>query len=327
MVPHDCLTLLNHVTGKKTVDYTGRTVGSIVVKGLIDGWESKDLLKDNVWVLYCTEYDCLRTVSVKTLRPMLSTGVATGKYWDSRYDKFIGNVYPGTTLTILGHESRQRKKGDKMGYERYFNCQCSISGATRWVTVNDVFSGNTTTLKNYASLRPEGLLIDPDLDDFIGLNSVYKGITVQATDGRGLTYYRVTINGLPQLLHRVAWFVRYGVWTNRSQEIHHINHNTLDNRISNLELLDRKGIRNNSQSLHKMKTQGGRPVSSAYKGVSWDKSKGLWKACCTLRNKSVHIGRYKTEAEARDAYDAFVENLNKEYGCIFTLNRDLHLLP
>jgi hypothetical protein len=323
MVSRGESTLLNHATGKKTVDYTGRMTGSVVVKGLIDDWKIKDLLEDEVWVLYCTKYNCSRVIRAKQLRHLLCCTSASGKNWESRHDHLIGTVYPGTALTILGHSLMGKSNGRN---ERFFQCHCSMSGATRWILANDVITGKTTTLKIGARMRPKGLLIDQDLDDFIGTKNVYAAMPVQLTDGRLLTYYRVTIDGDPELIHRVAWFVRSGVWPDTLKTIHHINHNTLDNRICNLELLDRKGVRNNGQSVHKRVTQNGVPVSSQYKGVHWDKSRKLWVASCKFRQKNIYIGGYELETEARDAYDQCVDELNKKHGCIFTLNRELHLL-
>jgi hypothetical protein len=319
--------LINPATGKTTVDYTGRTRESVTVQGLTTVTAATNLLLDPVWLLYCSVYDCHRIVSVKTLRPMLSgKNNISGRGWESRYDKLIGFVYPGTSLTVLSHALKPRKKGAIMTHERHIECLCNISNITRWLTAHDLTSGNTKTFRLYAAMRPTGLLIDPITELFIGSNAVYEGVTNIATDGRAVTYYRISIDGLPQLLHRVVWFLHHGVYPTTAQEIHHKDHNTADNRIKNLELLDRKGIRNNSQSLHKMRSVRGVPVTSQYKGVSWNKQKNKWCASITVGGRSKYIGYYTTERAAASAYDKHALHLNTSKECIYTLNSELHLL-
>lgn len=63
----------------------------------------------------------------------------------------------------------------------------------------------------------------------------------------------------------------------------HLNGNPLDNRKSNLRTAS---FLQNSQNRH------------STKGYSWDESKHLW----LVRYKGVFYGRYKTEAEAQEAY-------------------------
>jgi hypothetical protein len=250
----------------------------------------------------------------------------SGRAWESRYDKLIGFVYPGTSLTVLSHALKPRTKGKVTSQERHIECVCSISNTTRWITAHDLTSGNTKTFKIGSALRPQGLLIDPVTDAFIGNHAVYEGGTNIATDGRVTTYYRISIDGLPQLLHRVVWFLHHGVYPTATQEIHHKSHNTADNRLANLELLERSGVRNNNQSLHKVHTVRGCAVTSRYKGVSWDESKNKWAASIGFAGKQYFLGRYTIEADAMCAYDQAADALNAGCGAIYTLNRELHLL-
>ncbi len=85
--------------------------------------------------------------------------------------------------------------------------------------------------------------------------------------------------------------------------VDHINGNPLDNRRDNLQVCSqsynvRKGIK--------------RPnTSSKYKGVCYCKRDRNWCASIKIKNKSIHIGKYKTELEAGNAYNEYLEK-NKE---------------
>jgi len=48
--------------------------------------------------------------------------------------------------------------------------------------------------------------------------------------------------------------------------------------------------------------RSGRVVSSKYRGVSWDSHRSKWAAAIKFRDTRIHIGRFDSEEEARDAY-------------------------
>lgn len=83
---------------------------------------------------------------------------------------------------------------------------------------------------------------------------------------------------------------------NAPPELHvdHINHDTLDNRKSNLRLATRP---------QNMANQRSRKVTSIYKGVSWDKERNKWRSVIGARENYLMIGRYDSEEEAGMAYD------------------------
>ena len=78
-------------------------------------------------------------------------------------------------------------------------------------------------------------------------------------------------------------------------EIHvdHEDHNGLNCQRSNL----RKCVRGENDG-NRRKTRG----SSQYRGVSWSKGKGRWRACITIE-KTVHLGYFVNEREAALVYD------------------------
>jgi len=47
-----------------------------------------------------------------------------------------------------------------------------------------------------------------------------------------------------------------------------------------------------------------KPISSAYRGVNWDKRKGKWKTQLALGGKKKHLGHFEDEEDAARAYDA-----------------------
>lgn len=73
-------------------------------------------------------------------------------------------------------------------------------------------------------------------------------------------------------------------------KIDHINGNKLDNRRSNLRLVDDTG---NAQNMRKR----GRNTSG-YRGVSWSKKQGQWQAYAHKQRKLIHLGFYDDLQEA-----------------------------
>jgi len=113
---------------------------------------------------------------------------------------------------------------------------------------------------------------------------------VENTDNHSKGYNRVRINGKKISRHRLIAYCFLGLddivgEKNNNNCIDHINRNKLDNRVENLKITTNQG---NHFNLSKAK------------GYSWDKNK--WKAKITLNGKHIHLGRYDTEEEARQAY-------------------------
>jgi hypothetical protein len=78
-------------------------------------------------------------------------------------------------------------------------------------------------------------------------------------------------------------------------QVDHINGDGLDNRKNNLRFC------NNAQNhCNKDPQRGG---TSKYKGVSWEKRRGIWEAYICPSGKKIHLGYFHNEIDAAKAYD------------------------
>jgi hypothetical protein len=113
-------------------------------------------------------------------------------------------------------------------------------------------------------------------------NGVKAGQETGRVDSRG--YLQVCVLGRRYLAHRLAWFYAHAEWP--PEEIDHINHDRLDNRMANLRVVSRAVNARN------------RPVPpnqrSGVAGVRWHKATGKWAA--TVGNK--HLGLFTTVPDA-----------------------------
>jgi len=78
--------------------------------------------------------------------------------------------------------------------------------------------------------------------------------------------------------------------------VDHINHNGLDNRRANLRVAT---LAENCRNRRKQK----KPTSSKYKGVSWEKVRGQWRAVIRTDNGNISLGYFRSELAAARAYD------------------------
>ena len=100
-------------------------------------------------------------------------------------------------------------------------------------------------------------------------------------------------------MHRVILNAQKG------QEIDHINHNGLDNRKQNIRICTHQQNMQN-QSCNKN-------TSSKYKGVTFDKKAGRWRAQIRHNNITTRLGVFKIEQVAAKAYDAKAKELFGEF--------------
>lgn len=97
--------------------------------------------------------------------------------------------------------------------------------------------------------------------------------------------------------HRLAWLYVRAVWP--ATGLDHIDGDPSNNALANLRETTPAA---NMQNRRKQTTSAGRPTSSQYLGVSWDKEKGRWVAYIGHGGKLQKLGRFKTEEEAHSAY-------------------------
>lgn len=115
-------------------------------------------------------------------------------------------------------------------------------------------------------------------------------------------YRRGTINGAKVLAHRIIWLIVYGEWP---EVIDHINGNRLDNRIINLRNSTPSGnMHNKRMSINN---------TSGCTGVSYNKSRGKWKAYIYHDGDNHWLGYFgkfedakkaRSEAETRLGFSA-----------------------
>lgn len=90
----------------------------------------------------------------------------------------------------------------------------------------------------------------------------------------------------------------------KGMQVDHINHNGLDNRRSNLRLCTREQNQWNSRGMSNRKY-------SKYKGVSYDGK--YWVSAIVVSGINYHLGRSRTEKEARARYVAKSRELRGEF--------------
>jgi HNH endonuclease/AP2 domain len=100
----------------------------------------------------------------------------------------------------------------------------------------------------------------------------------------------------------------------KGEVVDHINRNPLDNRRSNLRIAS-SSVNNINRG--KNKTWRGKPTSSRYKGVSWNKKVEMWQSYICRDYKIIYLGYFTDEKDAARAYDEMAFEL---YGDCAYLN-------
>ncbi len=100
-------------------------------------------------------------------------------------------------------------------------------------------------------------------------------------------YHSIMIDGRNFPAHRLAWLYVYGIFP--PNQVDHINHDKLDNRISNL-----RAVTNQDNQRNRRFTGN----SSGFMGVYWDKARSKWKTQIKVNQVVVNLGRYDDITEA-----------------------------
>jgi hypothetical protein len=132
-----------------------------------------------------------------------------------------------------------------------------------------------TRLEKCELLKSKGYTYDPETGKIYGIRG--KEIIRKCNKG-----YILLSNHLKG--HHFAWYITYG---NVNFDIlDHINRDKSDNRICNLRILT------NQQNL----------FNTNKKGYSWHNVANKWISQIGINNKSIYLGLFNTEEEARNAY-------------------------
>lgn len=141
--------------------------------------------------------------------------------------------------------------------------------------------------------------IDADLADF-------KWCAMVATGG-GFYAVRNSLgpNRTAILLHRVILERMTGRPLAKIELTDHINEDKLDNRRANLRIATNA---ENLQNRGKYRTN-----TSGFKGVSWDRGRGKWRANIGVNGKYIHLGYFTTPEAAHEAYCAAALEMHGEF--------------
>ncbi|HUU89291.1 MAG TPA: AP2 domain-containing protein [Candidatus Glassbacteria bacterium] len=104
-------------------------------------------------------------------------------------------------------------------------------------------------------------------------------------------------------MHRIIMNAQKG------QYVDHRDHNTLNNRKSNLRIC--------TTAENGMNRQKGRGAyTSKHKGVSWQKYRKEWAAYIKVTGKTIHLGRFDNENDAAQAYNVAALKYYGEFACL-----------
>jgi hypothetical protein len=139
-------------------------------------------------------------------------------------------------------------------------------------------------------------VLDYDQHSGVFVWKVRRGSRAKAGDIAGSVsakgYRYIRLDGKLRLEHRLAWLVQAG--TVPSEYIDHLNGDRDDNRFSNL--------RPASPSQNLANARIPKNNTSGLKGVSFDRSRGVWEANISAKGKKKRLGRFRDKESAHEAY-------------------------
>ena len=137
-----------------------------------------------------------------------------------------------------------------------------------------------TRLEKAELLKSKGYTYDPETGKIYGS----KGFEITRKNQNGYivinsNYFKGSLKG-----HHFAWYMIYD--NVNFERLDHINTNPADNRISNLRIISHQKNMFNTNA----------------KGFYFSLKKNKWYSKIMLDRKSIHLGYFNTEEEARNTY-------------------------
>ena len=124
--------------------------------------------------------------------------------------------------------------------------------------------------------------------------------------------YKNRYGGFAAIRNKGKWPHQQGVSMHRAVmgypkglQVDHRNHNTLDNRKSNLRICT-----NSQNSMNRVLYEN---TSSQYKGVYRNKNAKKWRTCIEHNGKKIHLGLFTNEVEAAKTYNKAAKELFGEF--------------
>jgi hypothetical protein len=130
--------------------------------------------------------------------------------------------------------------------------------------------------------------------EYYNIKDNWRQVTLTKANTKGHNYKEIIVTNKGKQhsvkLHRLVFWVHNPLWeilnSSRNNAIDHINNDCLDNRIENLRCV----------------TQQENNWNMSGKGYYWNKLEYKWKAQIGLNNKTIYLGSFDKEENARDAY-------------------------
>jgi hypothetical protein len=133
-------------------------------------------------------------------------------------------------------------------------------------------------------------------------NSRFVGKIAGGPSGAG-GRWQIRINDRLYLGYRLAWLHQYGEWP--MADLDHKDGNIEDDRPTNLRLATpaQNGANRGAQKNN----------TSGFKGVSFDKQTGRWRAKIKANGRHISIGRFDTPEAAATAYAEAAQRLHGKF--------------
>lgn len=178
----------------------------------------------------------------------------------------------------------------------YWICQCDCGSEPKIIRKDHLVSGDIiacgcqmySRIGNQYKQKDgyiEGKLTNTD-DVFLIDAQDYNNINKYTWYVDNSGYVATSIKKKKVYMHRLIMDCK-----TKEEQVDHINHNTIDNRRSNLRIVD--------NSKNQMNKRIRKDNKSGYKGVYWSKSNNKWIAQITKDNDVIYLGAFDNKDEAK----------------------------